>query len=57
MNNNNDVNTTNTNKGGGGENKNWSNAYEKFRKEASDLTEEEAKELLVSVRRPSLGVA
>ena len=45
MNNNNDVNTTNTNKGGGGENKNWSNAYEKFRKEASDLTEEEAKEL------------
>ena len=23
----------------------WSNAYEKFRKEASDLTEEEAKEL------------
>ena len=50
MNNNdddNDMNTTNTNtnKGGGGENKNWSNAYEKFRKEASDLTEEEAKEL------------
>ena len=44
-NNNNDMNTTNTNKGGGGENKNWSNAYEKFRKEASDLTEEEAKEL------------
>ena len=47
--NNNDMNTTNTNtntnKGGGGENKNWSNAYEKFRKEASDLTEEEAKEL------------
>ena len=42
-----DMNTTNTNtnKGGGGENKNWSNAYEKFRKEASDLTEEEAKEL------------
>ena len=39
---------TNTNKGGGGENKNWSNAYEKFHgKEASDLTEEEAKELLV----------
>ena len=45
MNNNDDMNTTNTNKGGGGENKNWSNAYEKFRKEASDLTEEEAKEL------------
>lgn len=47
MNNNNDMNTTNTNtkKGGGGDNKNWSNAYEKFRKEASDLTEEEAKEL------------
>ncbi|CAL6305609.1 unnamed protein product [Bathycoccus prasinos] len=44
-NNNNDMNTTNANKGGGGENKNWSNAYEKFRKEASDLTEEEAKEL------------
>jgi hypothetical protein len=48
-NNNNNMNTTNTNtntnKGGGGENKNWSNAYEKFRKEASDLTEEEAKEL------------
>ena len=44
-NNNDDMNTTNTNKGGGGENKNWSNAYEKFRKEASDLTEEEAKEL------------
>lgn len=47
--NNNDMNTTNTNtntnKGGGRENKNWSNAYEKFRKEASDLTEEEAKEL------------
>ena len=47
--NNNDMNTTNTNtntkKGGGGDNKNWSNAYEKFRKEASDLTEEEAKEL------------
>ncbi len=44
-NDNDDMNTTNTNKGGGGENKNWSNAYEKFRKEASDLTEEEAKEL------------
>merc|ERR1712216_933021 len=57
MNNNdddNDMNTTNTNtntnKGGGGENKNWSNAYEKFRKEASDLTEEVAQEDEVQLR-------